>query len=139
MHGLQSAPPSAEENVPNHAVFSNVCNVMPDANKDTSTYAGGEESGVVQGEGECHTPTPQVKDHPRWLAKYSYLNQHGELSYVDLHENNEYYYYPEFCGHPVGGNNHQLSGDPAGEAADHVADYVSGEPVEGPGSGGEWS
>ena len=56
--------------------------------------------------------------------------------YVDLHENNEYYYYPEFCGHPVGGNNHQLSGDPAGEAADHVADYVSGEPVEWPGIGG---
>ena len=79
MHGWQSAPLPAEEDVPNHAVFSNVCDVMPDANKDTCTYAEGEESGVVQGEGECHTPTPQVKDHSRWLAKYSYLNLHGEL------------------------------------------------------------
>ena len=33
-------------------------------------------------------------------------------------------------------NNHQLSGDLAGEATDHVADYVSGQPVKRPGNRG---
>ena len=90
----------------------------------------------MQGEGACHAPTPQVAEHPRWLAKYSYLNLHGELSYVDLHENNEYYYYPDFCGHPEDGGSHQLLGDPAGAAPDHGTSYVSGKHVERPGSAG---
>ena len=41
MHGVQPAPLYTEENVPNYAVFSNVYDVVPGANKDMYTCAGG--------------------------------------------------------------------------------------------------
>ena len=33
-----------------------------------------------------------MKNPTRWLTKYAYINLHGGTSYVDLHENTEYYY-----------------------------------------------
>ena len=41
MHRLPTAPLSAEDNVLDYPVCSHVCNVMPDTNKATYTYAGG--------------------------------------------------------------------------------------------------
>ena len=58
-------------------------------------------------------PPPQVARHNTWLAKYLYINMHGELSYVDVHENDSYHDPSAWPEYPRGDNDDVAGGQDA--------------------------
>ena len=42
---------------------------------------------------------PQMVDTNRWVAQHPYTNLQGEVVWVEIMENTEYFHYPGFCGY----------------------------------------